>query len=129
MDVLMIGDGGGPAGFVTVKMDDQEASIVLIAAAERVRGREMAEKLQVSVLSRAWQIALKGLGEAQVAPAALPAVEMVLIRLAHAAELPTPGDIVRRLQQESAAPAAAGAAPSNGAGGTAAGGNGGGAPG
>jgi DNA polymerase-3 subunit gamma/tau len=66
----------------------------------------MAEKLSVAVLTRAWQIALKGVGEAQAAPAALPAVEMVLIRLAHAAELPTPADIVRRLQGEGATAAA-----------------------
>ncbi|CAN0442095.1 unnamed protein product, partial [Discosporangium mesarthrocarpum] len=109
-----------------VKLVPETADSPAVSEAERVRGREMAEKLQVSVLSRAWQIALKGLGEAQVAPAALPAVEMVLIRLAHAAELPTPGDIVKRLQQEPATPAAtsaAPAAPSANGGATGAGGN------
>ncbi len=86
-----------------IKLVPETADSPTASETERVRGREMAEKLPVSVLSRAWQMALKGVGEAQAAPAALPAVEMVLIRLAHAAELPTPGDLVKRLQTASAA--------------------------
>jgi DNA polymerase-3 subunit gamma/tau len=95
-----------------VKLVPETADAPSVSETEWLRGREMAQKLPVSALSRAWQIALKGLGEAQAAPAVLPAVEMVLIRLAHAAELPTPGDIVRRLQGEVAAGAPAAARPS-----------------
>ena len=39
VEILVVGDGLGPAGFVTVKMDSAEASIVLIAVAEHARGR------------------------------------------------------------------------------------------
>ncbi len=51
VEVLMVGDGGGPAGFVTVKMvpgpeaSDVPASIVLIAVAEHARGRGLGENL------------------------------------------------------------------------------------
>ena len=45
------------------------------------------------------------------------AAEMVLIRLAHVAELPTPGDIVKRLTAEAAGDAAPRPAPGGGAGG------------
>ena len=62
---------------------------------ERVRGKEMAEKLTVQHLGRAWQMLLKGLSEVQQAPSALAALEMILVRLAHASELPTPGDLAR----------------------------------
>ena len=58
---------------------------------ERVRGRALAEALTLPDLARAWQVLLKGLGEARSAPSPLQAAEMVLIRLAHASQLPRPG--------------------------------------
>jgi DNA polymerase-3 subunit gamma/tau len=66
--------------------------------AERVRGKALAEKLPVPELARCWQLLLKGLREAQDAPAPLQAAEMVLVRLAHAADLPSPAELVRRLE-------------------------------
>jgi len=66
---------------------------------------------------------LKGLGEVQTAPQPMKAAEMVLVRLAYAADLPTPGDLVEKLSKVPAAapaaspssaggPSASGAAPS-----------------
>ncbi len=75
---------------------------------ERVRGRDMAERLSMAALARAWQMLLKGLGEVRQAPAPLPAAEMILIRLAYAAELPTPAEAVKALDAESAGGAAGG---------------------
>jgi DNA polymerase-3 subunit gamma/tau len=68
-----------------------------IPEAERVRGGALAETLTIPVLSRAWQVLLKGIGEVADSPDRRAAAEMVLIRLAHLAEMPTPGEIVRRL--------------------------------
>ena len=65
---------------------------------ERLRGRELAEKLPLPILARTWQILLKGLGETRLAPLPLQAAEMVLIRLIHAADLPSPADLVKRLR-------------------------------
>lgn len=73
-----------------------------VPEAERLRGQELAEKLSMPVLTRTWQILLKGLGEVQSAPNPLQATEMVLIRLAYASELPTPGDLIKQLQSNSA---------------------------
>jgi DNA polymerase-3 subunit gamma/tau len=84
---------------------------------ERTRGAALAEKLSVPVLGRAWQMLLKGLGEVNEAPDRRAAAEMVLIRLAHVAEMPTPGDLVKRLLDGGAAPAGAarpGPPPGNG---------------
>jgi DNA polymerase-3 subunit gamma/tau len=39
---------------------------------ERVRGQALADKLGVAVLARAWQMLLKGLGEARTAPSPIP---------------------------------------------------------
>jgi DNA polymerase-3 subunit gamma/tau len=82
---------------------------------ERVRGRAMAEALGVPVLARAWQILLKGLGEVQTAPQPLAALEMLIVRLAYAANLPTPGDLVEKLVK--AGDGGAGARPGGGSGG------------
>ena len=75
--------------------------------AERTRGAALADRLSVPVLARAWQMLLKGVGEVETAPDRRAAAEMVLIRLCHVADLPTPGDLVRRLSN--------GAAPASGA--------------
>ncbi|MEX2199980.1 MAG: DNA polymerase III subunit gamma/tau, partial [Dongiaceae bacterium] len=88
---------------------------------ERTRGAALAQGLAVPVLTRSWQMLLKGLGEAQFAPAPKQAVEMVLIRLMHAADLPPPGDLVRQLGGV-AAMTASGSAGGGSAGGGSAGG-------
>ena len=66
---------------------------------ERRRGLELAGKLSMPALTRAWQMLLKGVAEVQASSRPLPAAEMVLIRLAHAADLPSPADLVKRLSQ------------------------------
>ncbi len=70
--------------------------------AERTRGAAIADRLSVPVLARAWQMLLKGVGEVETAPDRRAAAEMVLIRLCHVADLPTPGDLVRRLTSAAA---------------------------
>jgi DNA polymerase-3 subunit gamma/tau len=64
---------------------------------ERDRGTALVEGLSMAALARAWQTLLKGVGEVQSAPSPQTALEMVLIRLMHMADLPTPADLVRRL--------------------------------
>ncbi|HEY2620341.1 MAG TPA: DNA polymerase III subunit gamma/tau, partial [Acetobacteraceae bacterium] len=84
--------------------------------AERTRGAELAERLSVPVLGRAWQMLLKGVGEVELAPDRRAAAEMVLIRLCHVSDMPPPGDLVRRLTSAGEAHGAgtAGAGPSGG---------------
>ena len=70
--------------------------------AERTRGAALADQLSVPVLSRAWQMLLKGLGEVEAAPDRRAAAEMVLIRLCHVADVPPPGELIRKLTAEGA---------------------------
>ena len=49
------------------------------------------------LLARAWQMLVKGLEEAGKAGNAASAVEMVLIRLAYTADLPSPDELIRTL--------------------------------
>ena len=67
--------------------------------AERTRGVALAERLSIPILGRAWQMLLKGIAEVETAPDRRAAAEMVLIRLCHVADLPPPGDLVRRLTE------------------------------
>ncbi|MEK9961468.1 MAG: DNA polymerase III subunit gamma/tau [Rhodobiaceae bacterium] len=63
-------------------------------------------QLGIARLGRAWQMLLKGHGEVTSAPQPPAAAEMLVIRLAHLANMPTPGDIVQRLAgTEPASPA------------------------
>ncbi|MDR3514739.1 MAG: DNA polymerase III subunit gamma/tau [Azospirillaceae bacterium] len=73
-----------------------------IPEAERDRGGDLARKLSMPVLARAWQMLLKGLGEVQSAPSPHQALEMVIIRLAYGANLPTPADLVRQIDAAAA---------------------------
>jgi DNA polymerase-3 subunit gamma/tau len=88
-----------------IKLVPQAAAAPGVPEAERVRGGAMAGKLSMGHLARVWQMLLKGLGEVQSAPLPLQAAEMVVIRLTHAADLPTPADLVRQLQEGGGAPA------------------------
>ena len=68
-----------------------------LPAEERRRVAELAAGLSVPLLSRAWQMLLKGLEEAGKAYDPVAAAEMVLIRIAYVADLPSPEDVVRAL--------------------------------
>lgn len=70
-----------------------------LSEVERVRGAELADRIAVSTLSRIWQMLLKGIPEAENSARPAGAAEMVIIRLAHAAHLPSPEDAARRLAE------------------------------
>jgi DNA polymerase-3 subunit gamma/tau len=74
-----------------------------------MRGLDMAQRLPMRALSRMWQMLLKALEEVALAPNAMMAAEMAIIRLTHVADLPDPETLIRRLQSQPQP--AAGAAP------------------
>jgi DNA polymerase-3 subunit gamma/tau len=79
---------------------------------EARRAADLAAKLSVASLTRAWQILLKGLFEVRDATRPIAACEMALIRLAYAAELPPTDKLVKDLLNNGGAlPSRAGAAP------------------
>ncbi|WP_217575080.1 DNA polymerase III subunit gamma/tau [Mesorhizobium sp. GbtcB19] len=94
--------------FVPAAADDASLS-----EDERRRGAEFANALSVRVLSRTWQMLLKGIPEVQSSNRPVSAGEMVLIRLAHAADLPTLDEALKSL--EGAGPVSNGAPRANGA--------------
>ncbi len=82
-----------------LKLAADAAAAPGISEMERVRGGEMAAALTMPVLGRTWQMLLKGVGEARGAPSAIQAAEMILVRIAYAAELPAPAEIVAALNR------------------------------
>ena len=68
-----------------------------VPEAERTRGRAMAEALAVPSLTQTWQMLLKGLEEANRAARPGLAAEMTLVRIAYAADLPSPADALRAI--------------------------------
>jgi DNA polymerase-3 subunit gamma/tau len=88
-----------------VKITPEAADDPTIGPDIRDRGRAMAEGLGMRALSRAWQMLLKAIDEVAQAPAAMMAAEMAVIRLTHVAELPSPEDLVRKLQDVPQPPA------------------------
>jgi len=81
-----------------VKITPGAAEDPTISPEERDRGRIMAGALPIRVLTRLWQMLLKALEEVASAPNAMMAAEMAIIRLTHVADLPTPDELVRTLQ-------------------------------
>ena len=92
--------------FVTrVKVIPAVADDLSLSEAERTRGRAFAAQLSMRVLSRTWQMLLKGVAEVPASGRPVAAAEMVLVRIAYAADLPTPDEVVRSLSENGAAPA------------------------
>lgn len=94
-----------------VKITPEAVDDPTIGPDERERGRDMAERLPMRVLTRMWQMLLKALEEVSAAPNAMMAAEMAIIRLTHVADLPSPGDLVAKLK-DATPPAPAAPAPS-----------------
>jgi DNA polymerase III subunit gamma/tau len=109
---MVLGDLAEFTHFVTrVKVVPAVADDVSLTEAERTRGRGFAAKLSMRILARTWQMLLKGIAEVEAAGRPIAAAEMVLVRIAYAADLPTPDEVIRSLG-DPARGNGAGAAPS-----------------
>ncbi|MEC7091359.1 MAG: DNA polymerase III subunit gamma/tau, partial [Pseudomonadota bacterium] len=84
--------------FVPSAIDD-----ITMAEALRHRSKETADALSNQVLSRCWQVLLRGHKEAMTAPDPMAAAEMVLIRLAHMSDLPSPEELLKQIQKSTPA--------------------------
>jgi len=97
-----------------LKLAESAADDLTVTETARVRGQEMAKALPVRVLSRTWQMLLKGIGEVQGAAKPIAAAEMILVRLAYVADQPSPEELVAKLKDQPAGAAAGGGAPNMG---------------
>ena len=89
---------------------------------ERVRGAEFAKTLSIRALSRCWQMLLKGIHEVETSSRPVQAAEMLLIRLAHSADLPTLDEALKAIANGHTGGSSAPSAPQGGGGGNGSGG-------
>ena len=81
-----------------IKITPAAADDPTVSPDETSRGLVMANALPMRVLSRMWQMLLTALEEVSCAPNTMMAAEMAIIRLTHVADLPTPDELIRKLQ-------------------------------
>ena len=109
--IVVLSDLAEFVNFVTrVKIVPATSDNVAFGETERVRARDFAAKLSMRVLSRMWQMLLKGITEVQAATRPAAAAEMVLVRIAYVADMPTPDEAIRMLDQNGGAASASSAA-------------------
>ena len=66
--------------------------------------REMCKRLcaaPINVLSKIWQMLIKGLSEIQYSTVQIDALEMILMRIAYSAGLPSPSELLKELKKKS----------------------------
>jgi DNA polymerase III subunit gamma/tau len=81
-----------------IKLVPDAANDISLTPEERARGKQFSQQLSIPVLTRAWQLLLKGMREVRDSPRPLIAADMVLVRIGFAADLPTPGEALRKLE-------------------------------
>ncbi len=86
--------------FVTrLQIIPESINSVSLSPEERKRGSHFASTLALPVLTRAWQMLLKGIAEVKETNRPLAAAEMVLVRLCYTADLPTPEKLQKRFHE------------------------------
>ncbi len=94
--LMMVQDALEVAHLITrMKVAPQAINDVSISEHDREAAKSMASRLSMPVITRLWQMLLKGITEVRMAPSPLAALEMLMVRIAYAAQLPTPADVIR----------------------------------
>jgi DNA polymerase-3 subunit gamma/tau len=84
--------------FVTqTKISEEFLESSFLTESEKKLGKKFADKLEISYLSRLWQMLSKAISEARYVANSLIAAEMILIRICYGAGLPTPEQILNKL--------------------------------
>ena len=90
-----------------------QGDIDAASAEERAAIEGWAKSLSAGQLHRLWQLLLKGYDEVRTAPDPLVSAQMALLRVMHAADMPDPGSLVKRLEELASRPVPAGTSSAN----------------
>lgn len=83
-----------------VKITPESARLLPLIPEEQNRVREFASKMSVAALARIWQMLLKGFDEVKKVPNVLSALEMLLVRLSYVGMMPSPVDIINKIESK-----------------------------
>lgn len=72
-----------------------------LAESEKELCRRLSGSISIAILSKIWQMLIKGISELAIAPVQIDALEMILIRIAYSASLPTPFEILNDVKKNS----------------------------
>lgn len=87
-----------------VKVAPSAVLDISLSEHDRMAAKKLADALSMPILTRLWQMLLKGISEVKIAPSPLSALEMLLVRVAYSAQLPTPAEIIRNIADAPAQP-------------------------
>jgi DNA polymerase-3 subunit gamma/tau len=87
-----------------VKVAPVAAMDVSLSEHDRIAAKKLADGLSMPILTRLWQMLLKGISEVKLAPSPLSALEMLLVRIAYSSQLPTPVKIIKNLDTQKKTP-------------------------
>lgn len=99
--LMLVNDALAIVHLVTrAKISPAALNDVTLSEYDRTAAKKLADALSMPVLTRLWQMLLKGVSEVKLAPSPLSALEMLLVRVAYAANLPTPAEAIKNLAAE-----------------------------
>ena len=99
--VLVLTDLLEMTHFITrVKIAPQSAGLLPLIPLEQEKVSSLASKLSIASLARIWQMLLKGFDELKKVPNVLSAVEMILIRLSYVGMMPSPNEILEKIETQ-----------------------------
>ena len=84
-----------------VKIVPMTLSAQILSENERKLCEKLSNDISIAVLSRMWQMLITGISELSSAPIPLKTLEMILIRVAYSANLPTPVEILNEVKKNS----------------------------
>lgn len=73
----------------------------MLSENERKLCEKLSSSISIAVLSRMWQMLIKGISELNNAPMPLKSLEMILVRVAYSATLPTPAELLDEVKKKS----------------------------
>ena len=91
----------------TLRYVPEATNDAAVSPIEAERGLELSQRLSIRSLGQIWQMLLKASEELRNTTTPRQAAEMALIRIAHAADLPSPDDLLRLIREGGDLPAAA----------------------
>jgi DNA polymerase-3 subunit gamma/tau len=84
-----------------IKIVPNMLSSATLGEVERQTFSTLSTKCSLPVLSKIWQMLIKGVSELNLAPSPVEALEMILLRVAYSASMPTPIEIYNEVKKKS----------------------------
>ena len=83
------------------KIIPSSADEISLSENEKDLCKRLAPEISIAILSKVWQMLIKGISELAIAPIQIDALEMILIRIAYSANLPTPYELLNDVKKNS----------------------------